>query len=102
MAAPDRGVPAAGATLAAWPNPFNPRVNLAWERARAGPLHLAVHDLRGRLVRRLLAGETVAARGHVVWDGTDGEGRPAPSGVYLVRLGSPRAPHAVQRITLAR
>ncbi len=102
VAAPDAGVPDAGATLAAWPNPFNPRVNLAWERPRSGPLDLAVYDLRGRLIRQLLAGETVPARGHVVWDGADGRGRPAPSGVYLVRLGDPGAPRAVQRITLAR
>ena len=102
VAAPDPEVPGAAAALAAWPNPFNPRVNLAWEQPRAGPLDLAVYDLRGRLVRRLLAGESVPARGHVVWDGTDGGGRPVPSGVYLVRLGAPRTPGAVQRITLAR
>jgi hypothetical protein len=103
VAAPEPATPgAAPTTLAAWPNPFNPRVNLAWERPAAGPLTVAVYDLRGRLVRRLLARDQAPARGHVLWDGADASGRPAPSGVYLVRLDDPAGPAAVQRITLAR
>jgi hypothetical protein len=88
--------------LAAWPNPFNPRVNLAWELAAPGRLELAVYDLRGRLVRQLLHDAAVADRGHVVWDGTDGTGRAMPSGVYLVELREAGGGARAERITLAR
>lgn len=87
--------------LAAWPNPFNPRVTLAWSLAAPGRIDLAVYDLRGRLVRRLLQDATVAASDDLIWDGTDQTGRALASGVYLVRLQG--AGHqSLQRITLTR
>jgi hypothetical protein len=89
-------------SVAAWPNPFNPRVTVAWSQPAAGPLHLQVVDLRGRVVRHLLQGATVPASGEVTWDGTDQRGRPVGSGVYLVRLQAPQQRAAVQRITLTR
>ena len=46
-----------------------------------------VYDASGRLVRTLLAGKTrPAGRQGVDWDGRDGSGRTAPSGVYFYRL----------------
>jgi hypothetical protein len=102
VAAPTPGAPAATAVLAAWPNPFNPRVNLAWELAAPGIVDLAIYDLRGRAVRELLHAEPVTASGHVLWDGADDRGRPVPSGVYLVRLRPADGAPVTQRITLAR
>ncbi len=62
------------------------RAAIAVDLARGGYLNLAVYDLRGRLVRPLMAGDWLAAGTHqVVWDGRDRQGRWAASGVYLVR-----------------
>jgi len=78
-AAPDG--PLAGASaLPAWPNPFRDRTTLRLDLPRGGPVEAAVHDVRGRRVRRLTGGG-----GLLVWDGTDDAGRPVPAGVYLVR-----------------
>lgn len=88
--------------VAAWPNPFNPRVTISWSLPAAGPLDLDIVDLRGRIVRRLLQAEMVPATGHVTWNGADRRGRPAASGVYLVRLQAGQQPAAVQSITLTR
>lgn len=88
--------------LAAWPNPFNPRLELAWSLPAAGRLDLAVYDLRGRLVREVLRGATVPERGHAIWDGTDRGGHAVPSGVYLVRARAASGQETVQRVTLAR
>ncbi len=69
------------------PNPFNPRTEIRFELARDGSPRLAVYDVRGQLVRELLAGGHLAAGPHaVIWDGRDGAGREAPSGLYLARL----------------
>jgi len=92
----------AGAQLNAWPNPFNPQVTLAWEFSVPGPIDLAVFDLRGRLVRHLIAGESVAARGHINWNGTNGRGQALPSGIYLVRAVDTLGHTTTRRITLAR
>ncbi len=47
---------------------------------------LAVFDVSGRLVRRLLSGRPAAGRSRIEWDGTDERGRAVPSGIYFARL----------------
>ncbi len=60
---------------------------IAFRLPAAAPVHLTVLDVRGRLVRRLLEGDLLAAGERSVrWDGRDGTGRMAASGVYLFRL----------------
>ena len=83
------------------PNPFNPRLTLEFTLPEAGWARLAVHDLRGRVVRELFAESRRAGADHVVWDGLDATGRAAASGVYTVRLET-SAGAAEQRVTLVR
>ncbi len=63
---------------------------------------LDLFDARGRRVRRLLAGESLAAGVHALdWDGRDAAGRRLPAGVYLARaLAGGRA--AVAKLFLVR
>jgi len=68
------------------PNPFNPSTTLGYELARPGHATLSVHDLQGRLVRVLVDGGVAAGHHSVDWNGTDGQGIPSASGVYLCRL----------------
>ena len=49
-------------------------------------VRLAIYDLEGRRVTVLLDAARPAGPATVVWDGTDGAGRPVASGVYLVRM----------------
>jgi trimeric autotransporter adhesin len=77
---------AATAITAVAPNPANPRVEISYSLAQAGPVALDIHDLRGRTVRRLLDGAQAGGSHTVVWDGRDDRGAAAASGVYLVRL----------------
>jgi hypothetical protein len=78
--------PSAGVfTCRACPNPFNPRVLFTYDMPAAGRLAIGIYDLRGRLVRRLVAGEVPAGRGELVWDGTDDVGAPVASGAYYAR-----------------
>jgi hypothetical protein len=65
------------------PNPFNPRTTLAYEVARPGPVELTVHDIRGRLVRTLVAAHREPGDYEASWDGTDVTGRRVPSGLYF-------------------
>jgi len=86
---------------AAVPNPFNPATVLSFVIPADGPVRLTVHDLRGRLVRTLVAADLVAGDHHATWDGRDARGLPVASGSYLARLS---AGHVVQvrRLTLVR
>jgi hypothetical protein len=97
-----------------FPNPFPlgfgaPLTRIWFDLAQDGPVHLAVYDLRGRLVRELIPATsgcgTITLRAGLYgrpggvpngdvreecvlteWDATDHNGRRVPRGVYLLRL----------------
>jgi M6 family metalloprotease-like protein len=74
------------ALYAGYPNPFNAEVVIPFELGATARAELAVYDVLGRKVR-VLVDEILAGGGHhVVWDGRDGSGRMAASGVYFYRL----------------
>ena len=68
------------------PNPFNAGTVIPFELAEAGPVRLTVVNLVGQEVRRLVQETRRAGAHRVRWDGRDEEGRPAATGVYLMRL----------------
>jgi hypothetical protein len=74
----------------AFPNPCNPRTTFelvlpAGLSAEDGA-GVLIHDLGGRLVRKLQGGTTANNRVAVTWDGLDDTGRPVPSGRYLYSI----------------
>jgi hypothetical protein len=85
--ASDAGAVPTAATLAApAPNPFNPRTEVSFTLAEAGRVRLAVYDLQGRLVRRLVDGDLPAGAHTRAWNGRGDDGRRLAGGSYLVRL----------------
>lgn len=85
----DGTVPGSGllASLASFPNPFNPFTNVAFTMRADAAVSLEIYDTSGRLQRRLFADRPLAAGYHVIgWDGADETGRQVPSGVYFARV----------------
>lgn len=85
------GVPAAPAPAnamlkPAWPNPFNPRTELAFTLPAPGHARLDIHDARGARIRQLVDEVLAAGEQRSTWDGLDEAGRPVPSGAYFARL----------------
>ncbi len=72
--------------LAAYPNPFNPRTEIAFELEAAGAVALRVYALDGRHVRDLRLGDLPAGTHRAPWDGVDGQGRTVAAGIYVIRL----------------
>jgi hypothetical protein len=69
------------------PNPFRERTDIRFSLAAPVGVRLDVHDVAGRLVRRLVDGSSLAPGLHAsVWDGRDERGRAVPAGIYFVRL----------------
>ena len=83
------------------PNPFAKGTSVNYELAQYGRVELTVHDVSGRLVRRLESGPRQAGFHTARWDGTDGRGRLVPSGVYFVRF-SADGNVSTGRLTLVR
>jgi hypothetical protein len=83
------GVVPAGESFAftAWPVPARRGLALSFRLERAAATELAIHDLGGRLVRRVVRGMPLAPGLHRVdWDAHDSAGERAPPGLYLARL----------------
>jgi hypothetical protein len=68
------------------PNPARGRVRLAFELASAAEVRVAVLDVSGRLVRKVVEGRLGPGPHEVWWDGRDGGGRQAAVGVYFCSL----------------
>jgi hypothetical protein len=69
------------------PNPFGFQTSIPYEIASSNTrVRIAVYDAAGREVCKLQDGRLPAGYHQVIWNGTDGEGRPVPTGVYFYRL----------------
>jgi uncharacterized membrane protein len=64
------------------PNPASGPVHLRLELPEAASARVTVLDLQGRRVRSLAAG----VERLLTWDGRDDAGRPAPAGIYVLRV----------------
>lgn len=70
-----------------YPNPFNPTTTIRFSLANRGKVTVAVYDIAGRLVRKLLVDEIKDAGDHkVVWDGKNEAGSRVASGVYFCMM----------------
>ncbi len=94
-----------GVALAARPQPSAGPVTFDWQGdvsvldSDASGQDILIHDLGGRLVRRLALPRQ--AGGRQTWDGRDALGRAVPAGLYLARLRSGEAT-AQARVVLVR
>lgn len=80
------GLPAVSRLHSNFPNPFNPRTTIKFDLSLSGHVELAVFDVAGRLVKRLVS-ESMSAGSHdAVWEGRDSAGRQASTGVYFFQL----------------
>jgi hypothetical protein len=76
----------AGLTVSApAPNPFREVIHFASTIPAAGHFSLQIHDVQGRLVRRLADASTPTGVFEYSWDGRDDAGRPVSAGVYWIQ-----------------
>ncbi len=80
-------VPSATITLDQnYPNPFNPLTTIRYKVPKEGPVTLTIYDAIGREVICLVNGVKAAGWHTAEWDGVDGKGTLAASGIYFYRL----------------
>ena len=70
----------------AYPNPFNAMTVIRYDLPVEGAVSVEIFDAAGRRIRRLAESRQTPGTHVVRWDGRDGTGRPAPSGLYLCRV----------------
>jgi hypothetical protein len=69
-----------------FPNPFNSETVILFALPERGEVELAVYNLAGQQVAKLVEGAREAGSYAVRWDGRDECGRELASGIYLYRL----------------
>lgn len=80
-------IPASRAALSQnYPNPFNPSTTIRYYVPERGRVRLDIYDTGGRHVVSLLDRVEDAGPGSVSWNGLNGAGGSAASGVYFCRL----------------
>jgi hypothetical protein len=84
-----------------FPNPFPYSTIFEYSLPEDDHVVLEVYDLRGRRIRALFDGDERMGRHRAVWDGLDGRGFRAASGVYLCRFSAKRM-NKVVKLTLLR
>ncbi len=99
-AAPD--LPGLDLAARAWPNPFNPRVNIAFELPASQHASLVIHDLRGRTVKVLADGIMDAGPHTLQWDGRDATGQTVAAGTYLATVRTADGQRTNRKLMLAK
>ncbi|HMB71395.1 MAG TPA: FlgD immunoglobulin-like domain containing protein, partial [bacterium] len=103
VGAPEIGVaPDEFALQAPRPNPFRSAAAIRYDvPATGGHVRVSVFDLSGRRVTDLVDGVQPAGRHTASWNGRDRAGQRVVSGMYFVRLESPRGTET-RKVTLLR
>ncbi len=68
----------------AYPNPFNPKINLYFELYDNDVMEISVYDIQGKKVRSLYSGRMDRGTHSITWDGKEDAGRSVPSGLYFI------------------
>ncbi len=84
----DRSIPNSYRLEANYPNPFNPSTTIRYTLAQPGQTTLKIYNLLGEQIRTLVDVEQPAGEHSVRWDGKDGLGNLAPSGIYILTIKS--------------
>lgn len=78
--------PLAGLALRATPNPARAGQALEFTLPSASSVRIAIHDVAGRLVRRIEPGTLPAGPHRIAWDGLGADGTRLAPGVFVVTL----------------
>ena len=82
------------------PNPFNPATQITYEVPQQAHIILAVYNLLGQEVIRLVDQVQAPGRYRAVWRGRSAEGQDMASGIYVYRLITSTGFTAAGRMTL--
>lgn len=69
-----------------YPNPFNPSTKIAFELPKASHVTLTIYDVLGREVTEIADQDYAAGYNVITWNGLNGNGEQASSGVYFYRI----------------
>jgi hypothetical protein len=88
-------------TLGNFPNPFNPSTTIVYSIPESEHVELTVFNVKGQKVKTLIKEQKNAGTHSIQWDGSDEQGNPVSSGIYLYRLQN-NAKNLVRKMLLSK
>ena len=70
----------------AYPNPFNPVVNVRFGLPKEAPVNILIYDVAGRLISEYKVGNRSAGWHEFSWEATDMLGQAVGTGIYLLTI----------------
>jgi len=70
----------------AYPNPFNPSVQVRYGLPEVADVNIQIYDLMGRLINKITLSNQPAGWHTYNWNGTDLVGQKVSTGVYLLNM----------------
>lgn len=70
------------------PNPFSESAVISFSLKDSQPVELGIYNIKGQLVKTLLAETKTAGTHQIIWDGRDSSGNTVANGAYIVRMAS--------------
>ena len=83
-----------------YPNPFNPATAIDYALPERLHVRLTVYNVLGQEITTLVDESQAAGSHRAIWNGTDQQGRPVSSGVYLYRLSSDEFAQSMKMILM--
>jgi hypothetical protein len=81
-------IPSEFSLYPAFPNPFNPVTTITYNLNKQGYIELSIYNMAGQLVKTLHKGHAIPGLNQIQWNGTDVNGEPVSSGIYLCKMNS--------------
>ncbi len=98
---PETNLPKQYMTLSAYPNPFNNNCAITFDGDGSSDYKITIYDLLGRQIQQADIRDRSDSRIRYIWNGSNYDGLPVPSGVYYLRVQSEYS-SVGQKITLLK
>ena len=85
-----------------FPNPFNPIANIQFEVSISSKVRLSIYNLNGSVVKTLVNDNFNPGNYAAIWNGMDGHGIQAASGIYFAVLRSDNRLFQTQKLVLLK
>ena len=100
--AEEKNLPSGCVLFQNYPNPFNGSTMIRFALPTASSMDLAIHNLAGQQLVKLVDGVREVGTHFISWNGRDEDGRELASGVYLCRLRAGRSMEETRMLVLVR
>lgn len=82
----DMVAPVIVSRISNYPNPFNPNTRITFATSKDAELNVKIYNIKGQSIKNLVNGNVKAGSHTLEWNGTDDNGKPVTSGIYLVKV----------------